>query len=49
MERLTIKIEEAAALRQHGSDAEIEAARLQDLTVYRGDDEGRWVWRRISG
>jgi hypothetical protein len=31
-------------IRQHGADAELEAARLQD---WRGDDEGRLVWARI--
>jgi hypothetical protein len=32
---------------QHGADAELEAARLQDLMLDRSDDEGRLVWRRI--
>jgi hypothetical protein len=34
-------------IRQHGDDAEFEAARLQDLMLDRGDDEGRIVWARI--
>jgi hypothetical protein len=35
-------------VRQHGPDAELEAARLQDLMLDRGDDE-RWrVWQRIK-
>ena len=33
--------------RQHVADAELEAARLQDLMLDRGDDEGRRVWQRI--
>ncbi len=34
-------------IRKHGADAEIEAARLQDLMLARGDDEGRWTeWVR---
>jgi len=33
--------------RQHVADAELEAARLQDLMLDRGDDEGRLVWVRI--
>ena len=28
-------------IRKHGADAELEAARLQDLMLDRGDDEGR--------
>jgi hypothetical protein len=35
-------------IRQHGADAELEAARLQDLMFDRGDDEGRLVWAQIS-
>jgi hypothetical protein len=34
-------------IRQHGANAELEAARLQDLMLDRGDDEGRLVWARI--
>ena len=34
-------------IREHGADAELEAARLQDLMLDRGDDEGRRVWARI--
>jgi hypothetical protein len=34
-------------IRQHGADAELEAGRLADLMVDRGDDEGRLVWARI--
>jgi hypothetical protein len=34
-------------IRQHGCDAELEAARLADLMLDRGDDEGRLVWARI--
>jgi hypothetical protein len=34
-------------IRKHGADAELEAARLQDLMLDRGDDEGRLVWARI--
>ncbi len=33
--------------RQHGADAELEAARLQDLMLDHGDDEGRQVWQQI--
>jgi hypothetical protein len=35
-------------IRQHGADAEVEAVRLQDLMLGRGDDEGRAVWARIK-
>ena len=35
-------------IRQHGPDAEIEAARKADLMLDRGDIEGRDVWRRIG-
>jgi hypothetical protein len=34
-------------IRKHGAEAELEAARLQDLMLDRGDDEGRLVWVRI--
>jgi hypothetical protein len=34
-------------IREHGADAELEAACLQDLMLDRGDDEGRLVWARI--
>jgi hypothetical protein len=34
-------------IREHGDDAELEAARLQDLMLDRDDDEGRLVWARI--
>jgi hypothetical protein len=34
-------------IRQHGPDAELEAARHQDLMLDRGDDEGRHTWQRI--
>jgi len=34
-------------IRKHGAGAEFEAARLPDLMLDRGDDEGRQVWRRI--
>jgi hypothetical protein len=33
-------------IREHGADADLEAARLQDL-IDRGDDEGRLVWAQI--
>jgi hypothetical protein len=36
-------------IRQHGADAELEAARLHDLMLERGDDEGCHVWARILG
>jgi hypothetical protein len=36
-------------IRRHGADAELEAARLQDLMLDRGDDEGRRVSARIWG
>jgi hypothetical protein len=35
-------------IREHGADAELEAARLQDLTLDRADDEGRLVWARSA-
>jgi hypothetical protein len=31
-------------IRKHGADAELEAARLQDLILDRGDSEGRHPW-----
>jgi hypothetical protein len=34
-------------IRQHGADAEIEAARLADLMLDRGDRDGQLVWLRI--
>jgi hypothetical protein len=34
-------------IRKHGADAELEAARLQDLMLDRGDDEGGVVWAQI--
>jgi hypothetical protein len=34
-------------VRKHGDNAELGAARLQDLMLDRGDDEGRLVWARI--
>jgi len=34
--------------RQHGADAELEAAKRADLMTDRGDHEGRAVWMRIS-
>jgi hypothetical protein len=34
-------------IRQHGADAELEAARLADVMLDRGDSEGRLLWRRI--
>ena len=45
----TLDIWHAANLliRQHGADAELEAARLQDLMLDRVDDEGRLVWAPI--
>jgi hypothetical protein len=35
-------------IRRHGADAELEAARLQDLMLDRGDGEGwhLWQWTR---
>jgi len=35
-------------IRQRGADAEIEAARLADLMLGRGDREGQLVWMRIG-
>jgi hypothetical protein len=37
----------ADSKKQNGAGAELEAARLQDLMVDRGDDEGRLVWAQI--
>jgi hypothetical protein len=34
---------------RHGGDALIEAARMIDRMLERGDPEGRQVWRRIKG
>jgi hypothetical protein len=34
-------------IRQHGQEAEIEAARKADLMLDRGDIEGQRVWLRI--
>jgi hypothetical protein len=34
-------------IRKHGTDAELEAARRQDVMLDRGDMEGRDLWRRI--
>jgi hypothetical protein len=34
-------------IREHGANADLEAARLQDRMFDRGDDEGRLVWTRI--
>jgi hypothetical protein len=34
-------------IRQHGTDAELEAARLADLMLDRGDVDGHLVWPRI--
>ena len=36
-------------IRQRGADAEIEAARLADLMLDRGDKEGQLVWMRSEG
>src|SRR5205823_289528 len=35
-------------IRQHGADAEIEAARKVDLMLERGDHDGQLVWMRIA-
>jgi hypothetical protein len=35
-------------IRKHGADAGLEAVRLQDLMLERGDDQGRLVWTRIK-
>jgi hypothetical protein len=34
-------------IRQHGANAEIEAARRADLMLDRGDRDGQLVWMRI--
>jgi hypothetical protein len=34
-------------IREHGDDAELEAARMQDLMLDRDDDERRLLWARI--
>jgi hypothetical protein len=34
-------------IREHGVDADLEAAGLQDPMFDRGDDEGRLVWAQI--
>jgi hypothetical protein len=34
-------------VREHGTGAELEAARLADLMLDRGDDDGRLLWMRI--
>ncbi len=34
-------------IRQHGEDAELEAARLADKMLDRGDRDGQLVWMRI--
>jgi len=34
-------------LKQHGGDAEIEAAKRADLMLERGDRDGQIVWQRI--
>jgi len=34
-------------IRQHGADAQLEAARLHDRMLDPGDDDGRLVWARI--
>jgi hypothetical protein len=36
-------------IRQHGSEAEIEAARRSDLMLERGDLDGQTLWKRIRG
>jgi hypothetical protein len=33
---------------RHGSDAVVEAARLIDLMLNRGNGQGRLVWKRIK-
>lgn len=35
-------------IERHGADAVIEAARMIDRMLDRGDAEGRQVWRRIK-
>jgi hypothetical protein len=34
-------------IRQHGADAEVQAARRSDLMLERGDLDGQAVWKRI--
>jgi hypothetical protein len=34
-------------IRRHGADAEVEAARMADLMLDRGDRDGQLVWLRI--
>ena len=34
-------------IRQHGGDAELEAAKRADLMLERGDRDGQLVWMRI--
>ena len=34
-------------IRQHGLDAELEAAKRADLLLERGDLDGQFLWRRI--
>jgi hypothetical protein len=34
-------------IRQHGTDAELEAAKRADLMLERGDLDGQSLWRRI--
>ena len=34
-------------IRNHGADAELEAAKRADLMLDRGDDDGRLLWMRI--
>ena len=34
-------------IREHGRDAEIEAAKRADLMVERGDLDGQSLWKRI--
>ena len=34
-------------IRQHGEDAELEAAKRADLMLERGDLDGQSLWRRI--
>jgi hypothetical protein len=34
-------------MRQHGADADIEAARKADLMLQRGDRDGQLVWMQI--
>jgi hypothetical protein len=35
-------------INRHGSDAVVKAARLIDLMLDRGNDQGRLVWKRIK-